>query len=488
VKGLLLLLIPVAETFAQCKLPPLQGSGLFPGSAVRWCPPGEPLSAKGNAAVLIDDSASMTGFGKSAISRFAFWMNQSLSQVRQRGFQWVDTRGCYFSTGRPLADCDTRQVTPGGFRGTRDTTLHEAVEYARKFQLAVILTDGSSAAGQNSGDCASSVDAACIGRALATTLELRPGELRGLLPGIWIIPLIANYDGRFFTEQPITPDAFDKSAAVANSTRESKTQTAVVNPELGYRKLLEYGYTGPRGLFALIFSRDVQLGRAMAGAMMSRRSFSQIGFASGWRDFSGGLAAMDPIEVFPGIVPHVEWISARGAERACRTLDINLRGDKELSIACPNEVDRTVVTLRARPAAAGSECVVIRNLPVMRVKARTTMPPSAVEDFRWSGSLSDSSEPLTLHLQLQCRKSWHFNAWLAWASARDFSASAARMAANRAMSLAEQTVFALSAPEVAYHPNRIFQLRELLEKFYRNVLNLVPSEAAEFGRITVTKP
>ncbi len=488
VNRLLLLLIPVTGAFAQCKLPPLVGSAVFPGSAVRWCPPTEPFGARGNAAVLIDDSASMTGFGKSAIARFGFWMNQSLSQVRQRGVHWVETRGCYFSTGRPLANCRATQITPEEFHGARDTTLHEAIAYAGGFQLAVILTDGSSAAGQNSGDCASSVDAACIARALATTLQPLAGENKDVLPGIWIVPLIADYSGRFFAEQPIAPDGFDVNNAIANSTRESRTQTAVTDPARGYRGLLEYKYTGPRALFALILSRNVQLGRAMAAAMMSRRSFSQIGFARTWRDFSGGLAALNPIEVFPGIVPRVEWSSAVGAERACRTLDVGLHPGTELAIACPNEVDRTVVTLRARAEAAGSECVVIHNLPAMTVKARTTMPPAAIEDFRWSGSLTDVSAPLTVQLQLQCRKAWHFSAWLAWASTRDFRASSARMAANRAIFPAEEAVFTLSASEVAYHPNRIFQLRELLEKLYRNVLNAAPSEAAEFGRIAVTKP
>jgi hypothetical protein len=489
VKRLSLALAIVTTAFAQCKLPPLAGSSAFPGSAVRWCPPSEPLGTHGNAAVLVDDSASMQGFGKAAIERFAFWMDQSLSQVRQRGAQWVETRGCFFSTARSLSACKTAQLAPQSFQGTRDTSLQEAIEYGSRFQLAVLLTDGSSAAGQDTGECASSVDAACIARALAATLEPHPGESKAISPGIWIVPLVANYDGRFYTEQPIAPDAFDAQTATANSTAESTVQTAIAHPVRGYHNLLEYKYTGPRGLFILILSRDVRLGRAMAGAMMSRRSFSQIGSAASWLDFTGGVAAMPPIEVFPGIVPQIEWTSASGAERACRTVDITFQPAGKLAIACPNDVDRTVLTLRARTTDTGSECVVIRNLPVMTVKARTTMPPASVEDFRWSGSLTDPSSPLAVQIQLQCRNPWHFpSAWLAWTSARDYAASAARVAGSRPVSTAEQEVFSLSASEVAYRPNRIFQLRELLEKLYRNVRNPAPAEAPEFGRIAVTKP
>src|SRR5262245_50080933 len=124
-----IVLVIGSAAFAQpCLLPKLTGTRAIPCAGEgRFCAPAALSLHQGTAQVLFDDSGSMKGF-RAHVAQLALWSEQALSHVRQWGTVWTTTRGCYFSSSRPLRSCSARSLAADGFRGAANTTLHEAID------------------------------------------------------------------------------------------------------------------------------------------------------------------------------------------------------------------------------------------------------------------------------------------------------------------------------------------------------------------------
>jgi hypothetical protein len=470
--------------YAQpCTLPKLTGSRAVPGSQEgRFCAPATLPLRQGTAQVLFDDSGSMKGF-QNHVSQLALWSEQSLSHVRQWGTSWTATRGCYFSSSRPLRSCTSRSLAANGFRGAADTTLQEAIESASAFDLTVIFTDGAAAAGSGSGDCAGGVDAACAARAMARALTPQPGQAQGVTGGIWLVPLAAMFDGPFFTEQPMDPGSLDTARVQANVAADTATNALLGSPSRTSKGLLVYSYRGPRLLLAMVLARNAEVGRAFVASLSARMSFAQVQRLTALKQFQNGLAALRPIEVYPGAIPPVEFTRASVLEPTCQTLDAKLSSSSMLSVSCANELDRGVVHLETRPSPESSDCVDLVMLPALPTAFSRSGPFKVISDSAWAGQIG--GRPGSAAIQVSCSRRWTPGPSACekaeWIYRRDYQASAADLAMGRSPRPAVALIRELTAAEVATRPHRLFQLNEMLEKFYRNAMTLPVAESS--GRV-----
>jgi len=484
---------PAVGTGQPCRLPPLGGARTLPsGDGVRFCPPERPPVVSASFGVLVDDSGSMAGH-RAVIGHLAGWIDRAASRLASHGLSYRENRGCYFSAKRPLKSCAEARLNPGLFQGSGRTTLHEAVEYASRFDLSVIITDGVGNVGGGPA-CANGVDAACLAAALAAAVKPRPGQASGTHAGMWLLPLVSRYDGTLFTEQAFPADQFDAQQAAANVTKDTEVAVEVGKARVSAAGLLEYPYRGPRLFLAIVLAHPAELGRSFLGALAASAEFSQVRLTGSLKQPSRPVSALDPIEVFPGIAPEIPaFASARLGEKACRTISASLAGPALIRMDCPNAVDRGLLQLVSRGVPAGSDCVLIQSLPAQALSLAVSDPAaSPIEDFRWSGSATDPTRPLQLNLLLQCRRPWSFpcpkQGFVAtWRVSRDYRDSAARLGVADGGSSAERAVISLSSSSVIYQPHRLLQLREMLEAFYRNVTVTIPSTQQEVVRLTVCK-
>ncbi len=467
---------------APCTLPRMVGSRNYPATLEgRFCAPAALPIRQGSAQVLFDDSGSMKGF-QPYVSQIHLWSEQALSQVRQWGAEWTRTRGCFFSTARAVGRCSEPRLRPAAFQGAAGTTLNAAIESATNYDLTLIVTDGAGASGDARGDCAGGVDAACVARALARALAPRPGQPQGAQGGVWIVPLVALYDGPLYTEQPIAPGEVNE-AAISAAVSAATSTTAVIAKPRSSSGLLVYDYTGPRTLLAVVIARNASVGRAFVAALYARMAFAQVQPLSSLKQFQKGLAALRAIEVFPGAVPGVEWGRASVMEPTCLTLDARLLAPNRLAAACSNRADEAVVRLQARAEPASRDCVTLAMLPVLGADFRPAGTLGAIRDYAWSGTPGEAAKPLTLSLKLLCSRDWRLRSGQCepagvWLLRRDYAASAAALVSGPANRPAVALVRALSSPEVATKPHLVFQLQETIEKFYRNALTLAPAGQA----------
>ena len=180
---------------------------------------------------------------------------------------------------------------------------------------------------------------------MARALTPHPGEPQGVTGGIWLVPLVAMYQGPIYTEQPIDPKSLDTVQAGANVAADTATSGLVTSPSRTASGLLIYSYRGPRLLLAMVLARNAEVGRAFVAALQARMEFARIQRLSSLKQFRNGLAALRPIEVFPGAIPPVEFTRASVLEPTCRTLDAKLLPPFRLFVNCPNSADQAVVRL-----------------------------------------------------------------------------------------------------------------------------------------------
>lgn len=484
-----------APLWAQnCTLPALPGKQTFPGGMEgRFCSHGQFPVNQATSQILIDDSGSMGGL-RGQLGPLKTWFDQALSQGRQNQLEWTSTRACFFSSARPLRGCSTASLDLRQFRGQAETTLHEAIGAAADYDLTVIVTDGASASTHSTGDCAAGVDAACVARAMVRAVSARAGERAGSLGGIWLVPLVALHDGSFYTEQSIAPADLNAPAVAEAVARETSTTARITQMRQNTQGELVYDYTGPRTFLVLIVARQTYLGRAFVAALQARRDFARIRDMKSLSQFRGGLAALPAVELYPGAAVGLRWTRAQLLEPACLTMDLQLRTDGRLEVACSNALDEAVIVLTTAAEPESRDCAQLMMLPALRAEVRSLQPLAAIRDYRWSGSATDSRLPIQLALRVACSKNWRLKSGQCQQAGvvhlrRDLAATAAGLATGAATSPASALIRSISAPSVARAPHRVFQLQETLERFYRTMASTVPSsEGTPLAPIDFCRP
>ncbi|HWW75262.1 MAG TPA: hypothetical protein VNZ44_07700, partial [Pyrinomonadaceae bacterium] len=214
---LLMLLAPGCYRTPPPDGPPEIGQGeqapAFMERPVKFCwqPPPAPWS--GGVQVLLDSSGSMVGFRR-AVPQVVNWLQHGVSQLQTSTLNVSNSRLCQFSEGLGaqgggFGNCtDVARPLPR-FEPAGNTNLHAAIASAKDFGLSFILTDGVAATGGGrAGDCASGVDAACVARSLRGVVSTPGSQPERVNWGVWVLPLAANYEGKFFTEEAVAPASF----------------------------------------------------------------------------------------------------------------------------------------------------------------------------------------------------------------------------------------------------------------------------------------
>jgi hypothetical protein len=456
---------------------------------VELCEDSATITRTATAQLLIDASGSMAGFSsrdkRGPLTRIHEWVSSAVSGLagdqkgvslrRVAAFNRVD--GIF-----PLADA--RAVESLEARG--DTTLDRAVEEASKQDLTLILTDGVPFVGsEGAADCAAGADPGCVARRLLEFVRQRTTS------GFWLVPVVAAYDGGFFTEgQDVPPDG-TAAVVVEENVKRSFPRSDVrlglrpdANPPMLYR--------GPRALLLLVLASDERLGRAFVRLLLERAPLAQVQNLEGdWSAFDNRektVGVMTPVEVFPGFLPPARTIEAVRAGDAEGTIDVSTQGAAEtlgIEVGCRSGDDgRVPYRLSFSPRRRGSTCRPLHSLATVTLSLCPRDEAAAAErealaatarDVSFAAGDGTSSLPVMLTLACgassgpECAGGGQA---LRLAATLEYAAAAERLAQTTEGSGGTDAisyVSSLATVDLPRNPHRVLGLGALLAQFLRGV-------------------
>ncbi|HET7433489.1 MAG TPA: hypothetical protein VFN10_02115, partial [Thermoanaerobaculia bacterium] len=314
------------------------------------------------------------------MGRYVSWIDLAVSRLRRDSLDVEAASLCQFSQEIGIGQCSDRLQLATAFATRGSTNLHDAIAEAAHNDLAFILTDGVAAAGAAaSGDCASSVDAACVARALKDALH-PTDETRGDSDrGIWIIPLVAPYDGVFYTERKIAVTEFNQEQTDERIHADVRSDVAIQNPKVDKAGNLNFVYRGPRAMLLIVIARWTDLGRAAMAALADVRGQADVDAIDALNGYRNGTAALTPIEVYPGIARPVSWAKSETDEDA-GSIDAALTGNT-IGLQCVengvNETTQTIDVEQQQESGRG-ECAAIWTLPGFNFRLHAARPDNDV--------------------------------------------------------------------------------------------------------------
>jgi hypothetical protein len=348
-----------------------------------------PIQLKtGRVQVLVDSSGSMIGF-QHEIPPLVNWLRHGVSQVQQSAMNVQTTRLCQFSEAFSesggLANCtDLASEIVFDYKVFGNTNLHQAIRSAKDYELTYIITDGVAATGgRGASDCAGGVDAACVARALREVIHAQSPEGNDLDRGIWVVPLLANYDGTFYTEEPIFPTNFSAEETIKQVRADIGVNAVVQNPGTGSDGRLQFKYQGPRSMLLIVIARWAEVGRASVQALWERAEYLGVTRIEEMKQFSSELASFSPIEVYPGFLNQLRWETLKSVDDPNLrqgTMDaiLNTTSPKQsIVLECPKEGSgQDLYDLTGSTSSSGqiAGCVPIRLLPALTFGFRAVDP------------------------------------------------------------------------------------------------------------------
>jgi hypothetical protein len=490
------ILIGIALMMASCdqrrrsSIPPLNNSksseAVFIDQPVSFCWQGPLQPKKGRVQILIDASGSMVGFQQS-IPSLVGWVRHAISQLQGSTLVVDSFRLCQFrQEGAGIMNCTGFHEDMAAYRPRGDTNLHDAVRSAKEYELTFILTDGVAATGtRGSGDCAAGVDAACVARALREAIHAQAHEGGDVDRGLWIIPLLAIYDGTFYTEEPILPADFRPDQTIQQIRADIGVQAVIQNPRTGPDGRLVFGYKGPRAMLLIVMARWADVGRAAVQALWERAEFFGVRRLEQAKGFSSGLASLPPVEVYPGFLNPIQWKSLEEPQDPTETrgtMDAFFQTDSAksvISVDCPQRGSgEGVYRLIGSPIVTQvSGCVPIRLLPAFSFRFRTVHPEdeSALSQLlkgyeRQGNSYTDLRVHLACSRPASIPRSCTENPIaVQWKTYIDYGKAADCLASSNCAYAGHQLIKTLSTARPSFEPHRIFAFSTTLELFYREV-------------------
>jgi hypothetical protein len=439
---------------------------------------------RGTAQILVDSSGSMTGFSH-AIPPLVTWIEHGISQVQQSSMEVENSRLCQFNQRIGIAECTPSGKQPSQFRAFGNTNLHDAIRAAKDYGLTFILTDGVAATGgQGAGDCANGVDAACVARSLKEVVHDRATTGEGLDTGIWVMPLLANYDGVFYTEEQIVPADFRPEETIKQVRVDVETEAVIQNPHTGSDGRLEFNYRGPRALLLIVIARWSDVGRNAVQALWERSEYLSVRRIEEMKRFSSGTATFSPIELYPGFLNQVKWKTLQEPQNpseAKGTMDAALKADPKyptIGITCPQrDTGEGVYKLSGISSEAGrvSGCAPIRMLPAFDFQFRTARAEDENALSRFLTSYQRSGDSYTeLRLNLACtmsnpRPCASNPVTIQWTAFMNYMGAADGLASSDDSHPVQQQIKNISTVSPSREPHRIFAFSTTLEDFYREV-------------------
>lgn len=455
---------------------------VFFDQTISYCVQKSSSPESGDVQVLIDGSGSMVGFDP-RLPDIIRWSQHAISAIQNSNLNIRNSRICTFREKEGISGCTamTGQAPPLKSKG--DTNLHEAIRATKDHALTLIVTDGVAATGdQGRGDCATGVDAACVARSFVDSIHSGDtSEDRGL----WIVPLVAPYDGLFFTEESIPPASFRSEEAIQKVRSDIALDASIQNPQPGPGGKLVYHYKGPRSLILIVLAKKSEVGRAALQALWERADYLNIKQLGELHNYSGGIAALTPVELYPGFLNKVRWENLKEADDPTAltgTIDAqatNRGGTTTVELNCPNTGENSgSFTLNGtdKPNQVAG-CVPIRMMPGFSFDLRPARSEDEAElsqllnGFKLP-SLSYSSIDLNLVCSGNATRRCNQNpftvqlvAFMRYGVAADSIASSAKPGSTAAV------INSLSTAHPSLEPHKITALSLVLKLFYGNIAN-----------------
>lgn len=451
-----------------------------------WRRPARPWS--GGAQILLDSSGSMGGFRRT-VPPLVNWLQHGISRLQTSTLNITGSRLCHFSEGfvqsRGLGNCAEIGAPASRFEPAYNTNVHMAIASAKDYGLTMIVTDGvaASTGGRASDDCANGVDASCVARALRDVVSTQGSQPEGINWGVWVIPLAANYDGLFYTEEPIAPASFDATLTQQKVRNETGVQPLIQNPSQGRDGRLNFNYRGPRLMLLIVIARWADLGRSAVEALWERMEGLGIRRASNLQDLaalSDRIAAFPPIEMYPGFVDRVEWNALEASEEAGEsrgTMDVYFAKEKQaIEMTCPaGETGAGIYHLSGKSPDAErvSGCVGIRVIPPFTFELQAAGQDDDLTQFVQDFARQDNSAD-RLRLALACDMSsprpCPNNPFIAqWVGLMRYEKAADVLASGGDYHTVLRHIMEISTRHPNAEPHRIYGFADTLEAFYREM-------------------
>ncbi len=474
---------PTTVNQTPCADSPAENNPVFINQPVNYCVnrPIEPRRV--NVQMLVDSSGSMIGFQKS-IPQLLNWAQHSFSLLNTSALGIQNLRFCQFSQALGgIANCSSGQAL-APYRPSGNTNIHEAIRAAIDYDLSLILTDGIAATGKvGVSDCAQGVDIACVAHALRDVMHSTNKAGTTADWGLWLMPLIAGYDGTYYTEEPMPVD-FQEQKIVEQIRTDLGFEVDVTNPRTRASGDLIYQYRGPRALLLIVIARWTDVGRSSLQALWERAEYLGLKRLRQMREFTAGTACVQPLEAYPGFLNTLQWQKltepSEPGERS-GTIDVALSAQPEkatIQVSCPtNATGAGIFTLNGQPtdAARVAGCVPINLLPGVTFQMRAAHPDdeAALAQFmKRAERQGEQSEQL--RLCLACRmdaprfcKDKPVQAQ--WVALMNYKHAAEGFASGLSDNPPYQLIRAFSTTHPSLEPHRIYGFSATLSAFYRDI-------------------
>ncbi len=463
--------------------PPDSDEAVFIDNPVPFCWQRSLQPQKGRAQLLVDSSGSMTGF-QQAIPHLVNWMQHSLSRLQESTLIFEGSRSCQFSQkfsgAGGIGNCASITQPFSSYQPSGNTNIHDAIRSSGNYDLTFILTDGVAATGtRGSADCAGGVDASCIARRLREAMQAQQSG-SGTDRGLWLIPVLAVYDGTFYTEEPIDPNSFNSQETIQHIRSDVGVDAVVQAPHTSSDGRLIFNYRGPRALLLIIIARQTPIGRSAISALWDSAHLLGIRRVEQFKDFSTSLAIFSPFEIYPGFLNTVSWkeleeVETRGTIGASAHSEGN-----QYSIGLDCYKDATSqgdYTLKGVTPVEGqvAGCVPIRLLPAFSFRFRAVRDEDEQELKKLiTGVRQEEGSYAKLRVRFACddtaKRYCGENPIAArWIAYMNYAKAADCLASPDCASPGQQLIKNLSTITPSKEPHRIFALEATLRAFYQEV-------------------
>lgn len=453
-----------------------------------WEKPDKPKNTK--VQILVDGSGSMVGF-KDTVPGLVDWVRQAISTLQGSTINSESSRSAIFTEKVGIKTISDINQALNEYSTRGNTNLHEAINSAKDYGLTFIITDGVAAAtGKGTGDCAAGVDASCVARALKEVVLSEFAKENDNDPGIWMIPLMSNYNGIFYTEESVKNSAFSREDILKNVETDVGTQAIAQNSKEVGGKLV-YDYRGPRSLVLIIISRWSNVGRAATEALWNRSSENSIQQSENLKGFGAKTTALTPIEVYPGFLNSFEWDKLEQSDLPSDykgTIDAKLaKGTKQasekatpsLQIQCPiNQSGCAVYTLKGKTLRDQNKagCVNLIIVPPFKIQIRASSPDDNEDLKKFFKDVKLTDDYTQQKLTLTClgkplRTCSDSPIKLQWVALAQYREAADAIVSGTASSSNYEFITSISTKTPSLEPHKIFGFASTLEKFYLDVSN-----------------
>jgi|GEM_PF-1672974 len=465
---------------------------VFINKPVPFCWQQAPQIRTGNVQILVDASGSMNGL-KHTITPLVNWLQHGIKRIDGPTMSMQNFRLCLFNKQIGISRCITQFGQPmSQYFASADTNLHEAILSANDYELTLILTDGVAAMGATGrGSCTMGVDPACIAQSLQNALHPLGTAKEVADRGLWIIPILAIYDGLFFTET-IAPANFNTAQTIQNVYTDfglSQEDVIVHSPQNDSHGQLKFVYNGPRIMLLIVIARWSDMGRAAVQALWEQTALDGIQQVSQKKGFRSGIAVLSPIiEIYPGFLNPVQWEKLeepQGPKEICGTMDVFFNPDPNKSsirLDCTDTSGQEIrhLTGVSQSARQTGGCIQILNVPAFNFK----LEPVAGDDSDLKSLLKvyeceNAPEigflynDLRLHLTCDMKDQTRLRTCetnpisLQWRAYANYQEAFNCLDSSDCSNIGPRWVRDLSTINPAMEPQRIFALSETIKEFYR---------------------